>query len=72
MSYPRNLKREKWTGQRITGAGADMAWERKVEAVHARLARFEIHRPSITADATEWERHVRDVKARIRQVKHRS
>ena len=35
MSYPRNLKREKWTGRRIAGAADDMAWERQVEAVHA-------------------------------------
>jgi hypothetical protein len=72
MSYPRNLKREKWTGQRVMGAGGDMAWERQVEAVHARVARFSMHRPSVTADASAWERHVRDVKARIRQVEHRS
>ena len=72
MSDPRNLKREKWTGRRVAGAGADMAWERQVEAVHARVARYSIHRPSVSADATAWERHVRDVKARIRQAKHRS
>ena len=36
-----------------------------------RLARYEIHRPAVTATANEWDRHVREVKARITEAKHR-
>ena len=50
MSYPRRIEREKWTGRRIAGAADDMAWERHVEGVQQRLARYEIHRPPVTAD----------------------
>ena len=71
MSYPRRFEREKWTGRRIAGAADDMAWERHVEGVQQRLARYEIHRPAVTATANEWDRHVREVKARITEAKHR-
>ena len=71
MSYPRRFEREKWAGRRIAGAADDMAWERHVEGVQQRLARYEIHRPAVTATANEWDRHVREVKARITEAKHR-
>jgi len=71
MSVPRRVEREKWTGRRIAGAADAMAWERHVESVQQRLARYEIHRPAVTSRANEWDRHVREVKARIAEAKHR-
>jgi hypothetical protein len=71
MSIPRQFTREKWTGHRVAGAADDMAWERQVEAVHKRLAKYSIHKTSVVASATEWDRHVADVKARIKEAKRR-
>jgi hypothetical protein len=48
-----------------------MAWERHVEGVQQLLARYEIHRPAVTATANAWDRHVREVKALIAEAKHR-
>ena len=71
MSRLKPITREKWTGHRVPGAADDMAWQRHVEAVHARLARFSFPRPSATAGETAWDHHIADVKARVREAKRR-
>jgi hypothetical protein len=71
MNRLKSITREKWTGHRVPGAADDMAWQRHVKAVHVRLARFSFPRTSVTASATAWDRHVVDVKARVREAKRR-